>query len=273
MAYQETNAYGADKVTRYKWGLQDAPGKLCQVHKSKIVFDDSYQREIAKKKVAAIAKDWSWLALGVITVAERGGEFYAVDGMHRVSAALLRSDVQELPCVVFQSDGMRFEAQGFIRANANRKAITTAQSHRAKVVSGDETAIFVQSLIDAAGLIISTGGSGPKRIKCMGLMHRLAKTNRDDLLRCWPLICEVSEGHMIHEKIVEGLVYLAANASPNIIDKKWRSRITTLGYHGLKSAAQSASAYYARGGARVFADGIAQAINKGLQHKIEILND
>lgn len=273
MMQQETNAFGADKVTRYKWGLHDAPGRLCQVHKSKIVFDDRYQREIAKAKVVAIARDWSWLALGVITVAERDGELYAVDGMHRVSAARLRSDIQELPCVVFQSDGMQSEAQGFIRANTNRKPITTAQSHRARVVAGDETAVFVQSIIEKAGLVVSGNNTGPGRVKCMGLMHKLARSNRDALLRVWPLICEVSEGHPINEKIVDGLVYLVANASHDINEKRWRSRITNLGYSGLKSAAEGASAYYAKGGARVYADGMAQAINKGLQYKLGISND
>jgi len=272
MTYQDTTPQGVDKVARYKWGLQDEPGKLCQVHKSRIQFDADYQRHINDAKIRAIARDWSWLALGVIIIADRGGILYAIDGMHRVSAAKLRSDIDDLPCIVFASSGKQEEAQAFIRANTNRKAVTTAQSHRAKVVAGDEVAVFVQSLIDSAGLRINAAGATAGGIKCMGVMHRLAKTKRDALLRAWPLICEVSEGHPVNERILDGLVYLAENANHDINDRKWRQRILNIGYVGLKAAAESAAAYYAKGGARVWADGMVQAINKGLQHKIEIKN-
>lgn len=270
MAYHDKTPQGMDKVSRYKWDLQDMPGQLKRIDKADIRFDEAYQRQINHAKVRAIARDWSWLALGVITVAQREGRYFAVDGMHRVSAAMLRSDVSDLPCVVFQSSSVKDEAKAFIRANTNRKAVTTAQSHKAKIVAGDEVAIFVQSLLDSAGLQVSTSSHKAGGIKCLGVMHKLAKNRRDALLRAWPLVCEVSDGHPINERVLEGLVYLAAHASQDINERKWRERIIRLGHGGIKAAAESAAAYYAKGGARVWADGIAQALNKGLQHKMEL---
>lgn len=273
MAYHEATPQGVNKVERYNWSLQDSPGELRSLHKSQIKFDESYQRIRNDAKIRSIARDWSWLALGVITIAERDGAYYAVDGMHRASAALLRSDVSHLPCIVFKSTGLKDEAEGFVRANTNRKAVSTADKHRAQVIAGDENAVFVQSLLDSSGLTVSTSGNYAGQVRCMGVLHRLAREKRDALIRAWPLVLEVCEGHPLNERVLSALVYLADHGSHDINEKKWRERVVRLGFFGVKNAAESAAAYYSKGGAKVWADGVMQAINKGLHHKMVFEDD
>lgn len=270
MTYISETPQGVDKVTRYKWSMQDAPGVLAQVNKYDIKFDKSYQREINDGKVRAIASDWSWLALGVITLADRDGKLYAVDGMHRVSAALLRSDIKDLPCVVFKTQSAQQEAKGFIQSNTLRKAVNTADKHRALVLSGDEIAITVQALIDDAGFAPAKSTSTPNGIKCFGVMHKLAKNKPQALLKAWPIVAQVCEGRSINERVLEGIVLIVERASEDVTKGKWRQKILEIGFDGLKRSAEEASAYYAKGGARVWADGIVKALNKGMRNRLEI---
>jgi hypothetical protein len=269
---QSKTAYGLDKIERYKWEMSDSPGVLANVSKHDIKFDHDYQRSKNNDKIIAIAKDWSWLAMGVITIADRGGQLFAVDGMHRVSAALLRSDIDTLPCIIFKSKGIFEEAKGFVQANTLRKAISTYDKHRALVVAGDENAIFVQQLIDKEGFVYSTGSGTPNGVKCYGVLHKLAKTKREGLVKIWPIVCEVCRNRIISERILEGLVFIAERGNEDITSSKWSKVILSIGYDGLLQAANSAAAYYAKGGSKVWADGILQVMNKGRRNRLE-LND
>jgi hypothetical protein len=272
MTYQSKTPQGADKVSRYKWNMQDLPGTLAQVSKNDIHFDKSYQREVNHAKVKAIASNWSWLAMGVITLADRGGRFYAVDGMHRVTAALLRSDIDYLPCIIFKTKDIRQEASGFVQANTLRKAVSTFDKHKALVLAGDEMAIFVQSLLDKEGFHGTRTTSGPNTIKCFGQLYQIAKAKPDALIKAWPLVAEISRGRIIHERILHAVVFLVERASEDVTSGKWRKKLLEIGYDGLKRAAEEAAAYYSRGGSAVWADGVLKAMNKNMRYKLEISN-
>ena len=273
MTYYEVTPQGVDKLDRYGWKLQDKPGKLMQINKSEICFDESYQRSKNRAKIFSIARDWSWMAMGVITIASRDGIFYAVDGMHRVSAAMLRSDIFDLPCIVFETEEVVDEAKGFVQANTLRKAVSTADKHRALVLAQDPDAMFVQRLLDNSPFIFAYSSSTPNAVKCFGVLTKLAKVKPSPLTRAWTLVCDICEGRFLNERILEGIVFLAERADQDITVGKWRKRILDVGFDGLKGGAESASAYYARGGARVWADGMLTAINKGMRNRLEIVDE
>jgi hypothetical protein len=89
------------KVERYGWEMKDEPGELMHVDKKRLRIDHEYQRSANEVKVTEITKRFSWLALGAIVVVRRGDAYYVVDGQHRVMAAMRRTDIATLPCVVF----------------------------------------------------------------------------------------------------------------------------------------------------------------------------
>lgn len=273
MTYHDATPQGVNKLERYGWKLQDAPGELMHIPKNMIMFNESYQRGRNKAKILSIARDWSWMAMGVITVARRNGGFYAVDGMHRVSAALLRSDVVNLPCIVFDTIEVVEEAKGFVQANTLRKPVGTADKHRALVLAKDENALFVQRLLDRSPFEPSNSSGKANAVKCFGILANLAKSKPEALERAWPLVCDVCDGHFLNERILQGLVFICDRADQDVTKGKWRKRILDIGFDGLRSAAESAAAYYSKGGARVWADGMMTAINKGMRHRLELSND
>lgn len=252
------------KVKQYRWQLKDNPGQLMYLSKDMLLVDHSYQREGTSSRVLQIAHKWSYLACGVIVVAKRmDGCLYVVDGQHRVLAAMKRSDVQKLPCLVFETESIVQEAAAFFDANTSRRLPTRLEKWKAQLVCGDEITMFVDHLIRSAGREPSAR-EGIGKVRCLEALYRAAQFDRQTLVCIWPLIVEVCEEKTLHKQIVEGLFYLERRL-PNgeSLTKKWRDRVLRVGYSGLLDAAQRAASFYAIGGTKVWADGMLKALNKG----------
>ena len=100
------------KIDRYKWTVKDETGEIRQLNKSVLKVDHEYQRNASERKVLALANSWSWVACGAIVVGQRDSTYWVIDGQHRVLAARRRADIEMLPCLIFQSDGVASEARG-----------------------------------------------------------------------------------------------------------------------------------------------------------------
>lgn len=263
-----------DKIEMYGWELKDAPGQMMLLSKNALVVDHSYQRKAILKRVLQIAQKWSWLACGVILVARRNGHLYVVDGQHRVSAALKRSDIETLPCLVFETDSAHEEAAGFYDANTGRRMPTALEKWKAQLMRGDEATMFVDAMIRAAGRAPSAS-AGPTEVRCLTSMLSAATKDRALLMRVWPLIVEVCHGHVLHERVFEGLMWLESNLpeGQSLTRKRWRDKLMSIGYTGLLDAAQRAATFYARGGSKVWAMGMLEALNKGCRIRMVMRGD
>lgn len=65
--------------------IDDAKGDLCYVGVDRLKIDPLYQRDSASNtaKINDLAKTWSWIACGVLSVAKRkNGDLYCFDGAH-----------------------------------------------------------------------------------------------------------------------------------------------------------------------------------------------
>src|SRR5689334_6103185 len=98
----ETTVDEEDRETRQrqpKLTTRDRPGEFAMIDKTKLNVDLSYQRKTTKSRVDKIREEWSWIAFGAVSVALRGdGEWFVMDGQHRVLAAMMRDDIKEVPC-------------------------------------------------------------------------------------------------------------------------------------------------------------------------------
>lgn len=270
----EKNPQGDDKIGRYGWGIKNNPGELCYVDKRELNVDHDYQRNARyKNKILNIARNWNWMSLAALVVARRSdGQLWVVDGQHRLIAAGQRSDVKTLPCIIHDVTDVKKEAAAFLETNAGRKPILSADKHKAALMAGDDTAIRVQGLFDMGGKHIAHTSTTANGIKCIGLMNRLVANNYDELLRIWPLICDLTQDKYCNERIVDGLVYIEKNmpAGRSLTDSRWTKRLLSVGSDELIKAAGEGAAFFSKGGAKPWATGMINRINKGLMHRLEI---
>jgi hypothetical protein len=265
---------GKDKIERYDWKLLDQPGELRMLNKKVLRVDEQYQREATEPKVKEIARAWSWLACGALLVAEREGVFFVFDGQHRALAALRRSDITHLPCVVFRTAGSKEEAEAFLRANKNRKPLNGLAKFRAATAAEQPAALLVQQLITAAGRTASESSTGTT-VRCLALMMNHAERQPEVLKRTWPLIAEVCLGKPVHERVMDGLLYIENHLpeGESLMDKEWRKRALRVSYDGLLGAANRFAAAYSKGGAKVWALGMVEAMNKGCRTHMKLAGE
>ncbi len=255
---------GRSKVEQYKWLITGQPGKLTFLAKSVLEVDHSYQRIATNARVIKLARRWNWVSCGVLTVAHRAGRYFVIDGQHRLSAALKRADISMLPCLIFESTDPGQEAAGFRDSNKERRVITTFETWNADIVAGDEATIFANNLVVIAGRV-PAGVAKATTVRCLSALVAAARTNREELCRVWPLVVQICADQVLHERVFGSLMYLETHLENGISIAKnpWRERVLKLGYQGIVNSAASASAFYARGGTKVWALGVMEQLNKG----------
>jgi hypothetical protein len=267
------------KVERYGWTISDGPGEFAWLPVGILEVDEAYQRKASENKVLAIAASWSWVACGAILVARRGDRYYVMDGDHRVLGARRRDDIDKLPCMVFETTDVKEEAAGFLRANTFRKPVTALEKFRAEIAVGDPTAIFVEELLQGSGYEVSPyfgGSSSGRLLRCVAALKMHASRDRDVLVKCWPLIVELSNGAPIHERVLSSVVYAESRVhhtsgkKASLLVAPWKERVLKLGSAGVVEASAKAMAFYSTGGPKVWATGLVEALNKGAQNRLTL---
>jgi hypothetical protein len=262
-------AKGVDKVKRYGWSVQDAPGEMRLLHKDMLQIHPAYQRDLVPQKVYEISAAWSWVALGALVVGERGGEFWVIDGQHRAAAAKRRSDITHLPCVVFKTADVKQEARGFLTIQTMRKPVTAVAKQKAMVTAGDEVAGFVQQTVETLGLQIRPSAGKAGELKCVGWCLKRAADDRETfvkVLRLGAALC-TQDNMPVAERVLEGLWMLNDKCGSGLADPRFVKRLHERGGRVLLDAANKAAAYYSSGGGRIWAQGMLGELNKGLQER------
>lgn len=265
----EVGIKGVSKVDLYGWGIADQPGELLWIDKNLLQVDLAYQREAqdGAAKVKSIASEWSWIACGALTVAKREENLFVIDGHHRARAAMKRSDIKNLPCVVFESAGAKDEAEGFLRANRNRRAMSAIDAFKAQIASGNGDAIFLNDLVKTHGLKV--GPHSSNTFSAPGVMMRLISEDRARAEMVFRLTYEICAGAYLHSDILQGLFLLEARLeNASLRDARLRVKLIEEGRDTILKKIAEAKVFRGASGDKVRAEGILNALNLRLRNKI-----
>lgn len=136
------------------------PPSIENRHPSELRIDDSYQRSIdtgpSRALIKKIATEWDWRMCMPPVVSKRDdGALYVIDGQHRLAAAMMRGDIQFLPCCVAVYSGVADEAAMFVAMNRARRAMNRLDDFHAAQAGGDKDVLAVAALIEGAGFTVS----------------------------------------------------------------------------------------------------------------------
>lgn len=286
---REMHECGKSKVEVFKWTTEGGPGRFAIIHKSLLNFDETYQRTENKstKRIRNIRAVLKPVAFGAITVVRRrDGSLWVPDGMHRSDVALDRADVQYVPAILFEEDDLETpdgadipsdsgqkEAEAFLNINTCRGALKAIDKYKALLVVGDPKALRMESLLQEAGLRVSSGRAHGT-IRCVATLLRflnylpLAETRQ-----VWRLIVNIHAGEQLNEEIVKGCFYqeyALRKYAPehSILQPHHQKRLIKLGKEGVLRYIRHENAFYQRGGELVNSDGITKALNFGRRTKL-----
>lgn len=270
------NGAELDKVSLYDWVIVDEPGEPCMIHKSELLVDHQYQRErVSQERVHAFAREWSWRACACLIVAVRpSGEKFVVDGQHRKLAADKRSDIQELPCLLFRVMSVSDEAGAFVKINTHRGPVDSLSKFKALVVAGDDTAIAVNQMVTSSGYRVANGDSEFK-VGCIALLMQYWKIDQRLCRRIWSLCVDIASGSAIRNTLVRSLYtlerkFVSLGEEHSVFDEKHSRRLVDSGQDQILRKCEEAKAYYGKGGSGVEAKGVLDLLNHRRRHKIEI---
>jgi len=125
-------------------------------------IDPAYQRDISsgpsQALIRRIAQHWNWDLCQPLVVARRMDfmeRLFVIDGQHRLEAARLRGDIEQLPCVIVKYDSAADEAASFVHLNQQRRPLSKIDLFKAAVASEDREASAILAAITAAGLSLA----------------------------------------------------------------------------------------------------------------------
>ncbi|MBL6852367.1 MAG: ParB N-terminal domain-containing protein [Alphaproteobacteria bacterium] len=135
-----------------------AKGELVWLPLKHLYVDPIYQRAIldsGKANIRRMVEEFSWAKFGVLDVAKRSRNVYAViDGQHRATAALCHGGIDSVPCLVLERS-LAEEARAFAAINHNTTRINPLQSFRAAVAGGDLEAVGIVKACAEAGVVMA----------------------------------------------------------------------------------------------------------------------
>lgn len=251
------------------WSIVDEPGEFRMISKHQLEIDHRYQRENTPSKSANIGRAWSWRAFGTLHVGDRLGRFYVFEGQARHAAAMLRGDIDFLPCMVYRTNTIEEEARSYVLVNKNRKPQTSLETHKAMVEAKDEAASFVEQVVSEHGYTLAKNPGSGRQLKCVASLYRWAGVDRALLAAMFPLVAEVSGYDVIRQPVIDAILHLEREILPagfSLRKEPWKSRLVKLGGDGVAKVSGEAIAYYGKGGDRIRAAGLAKALN----HKVRI---
>lgn len=141
--------------------IMDTRPDLKWLKLSELYVPLKYQRVIegsaSLRNIEHIQRDFNWGECGTLLVCKlkKDNEKYAVvDGQHRLRAAELRDDIDELPCVVISPRDLREQAQTFININSRRASLNQLQFHKASLIAGDPIAVELDRILTEAAVVV-----------------------------------------------------------------------------------------------------------------------
>lgn len=127
----------------------------------------------AKKLIEQIASEFDPDRLGTITVSERGGVFWVVDGGHR-RAALIRIgyEDQQVQCWVYRNLTEEQEADLFLDLN-NVRVVSVMDKFKVAVVAGRAIENEIADIVQAEGLSVGGKGGSGGHIRCVAALIKV----------------------------------------------------------------------------------------------------
>jgi hypothetical protein len=266
----------ADKVAKFKWRPLGLTGEFEWINKKSLSVDRSYQRDDEyKQKIISIAADWKWESCGAISVMKRkDGSYMVIDGQNRTLAAWRRSDISDLPCMVFLSKGIEHEASSFIEINTNRKPVSAYAKFRAKLVAADQSALEILSVLSDNQLILKADGKTPGAISCIAACQRLHAQSLSRFKATISIASDLARADDVGvcNILIGGLSVLDRKVLNGFSNKRLVQRLYEIGAIALVDAARKMSYRVGKGGEFIWAEGMLEIVNRKRGLKMQLRN-
>jgi hypothetical protein len=188
------------------------------------------QREFKEIHAAEIAADIDLEAIGYPVVNKRDGNFYIVDGQHRIAALkMIGWGDQQIMCEVYEGLSEKDEAELFLRRD-KRRAVQAFDRFRIGVVAEREVETDIDRIIRSQGLRISDDYS-TLSIACVGALYKTYRNGGPVVLgRSVRLLRDgfPDDGAAFRRELVEGAGLVCQRYNGDLDDEALKAKLANL---------------------------------------------
>jgi hypothetical protein len=268
-----------EKESKYRWARPSEMGQFKLILKNDLNLEGSYQRDsVSNFRVIEIARHFDWRRFGVLLVIRRkDGTLWVIDGGHRLRATFYRSEISQLPCLVFDSSeegeaALREEARMFLDTNQMPIHINSYSSHKAGVTAEDDADIIAAKIYNKHHYRLKRYGfvQGEKVFNAIGALKWTVTIDPDLADRSFALTTEIAQGERIPGEIIKGLFVLAQRLKDkaDILEDPYAGILKAVGIGGMLRSIESEKYDSGKQGTLAAARGILRLLNKRRRNKL-----
>ena len=260
------------KAEMFKWRKLGDCGEFSMIDKSELNLDERYQREPSQKKVNDMAREFNWESFGVISaILREDGSFWIFDGGHRVAAALKRSDIDRLPCMVFMSTDLSAEAQAFFDTNGKKSEVPSQTKYKAGLVAKDECCLIADRILKSHGYAVrQTSSGGCYGFAAISTLLQIIKKDRDSAALVFDFLCRIGSGESFSSNLLKGMFLCHQRLSDEFLNGDNLNRLAPFGIDGLEAAIKKETMIAGVGGERVAAKALLNIVNGRRRNKLTL---
>jgi hypothetical protein len=193
----------------------------------------------AQKLIEEIAGDFDPDKFGTLTVSERNGTYWVVDGGHRRTAlSRMGYEDQMVQCWVYHGLSEQEEADLFLDLN-NVRVVSGMDKFKVAVIAGRDVEVDIDRIVKAAGL--SIGGRSGTSVRCIGALTRVYEANGPQVLA--DTLCVLRDAYGapgFASKVVEGVGMFIGSYTNRFDEHRLKSRLSRKlgGVNGLLGRAE-----------------------------------
>lgn len=251
------------------------PSKLQLVRLDSLNIDFSYQRPLPPMKLKQRVDTWDDDKCSAITVMDRKGKLYVVDGQCRWKAAEALG-IRTLAAKVTESKGVRHEAEVFLAIDGDVRSLSAVDRFRACAAARDALHVRAANVLAKAGFSVSPGSAAAGTLSCVTLLLTMVADSEAEALTVLQ-VCQAIAGaadHGVPRDFLQAIDYLHSHVEGGVQGDKLFKRLMALGFKVLISKAREEGRASGRATARSLARGMLFEINaKGTRNKFEMKED
>lgn len=262
----DPNGNDIDKINVYRWEEAGEHGQFKMINKKSLKIDLEYQRElIAQERSIKIARLFKWTLFGALMVIERdNGDLFVVDGGHRLRATWKRSDITDVPCMVYTAKSIREEAKMFVDLNTSPVGMSAYQRFRAQLVAEEPYAVQANTLIQKYGYVFTKHGGEQFSCGAVQAIQNKIKRNNEAADKTIKILTEICEGEPLRKNPVDALFYLITNnGGIDFYNEYPFIKMKNAGIDAIENEIIRVTRIAQKGGEKVSAMGLLNIINSG----------
>lgn len=218
----------------------------------------------ALAKIDEIAAEFDPDKLGVLTVNERDGTFWVIDGGHRLKALIkMGYEDQMVQCWTYHGLTEKQEADLFLDLN-NVRVVSAMDKFKVAVVADRGVESQINAIVQDAGLSVGTSGAGS--VNCVAALRKVYAMGGGAVLeRTLRIIRDAYGKPGFSAKITEGVGLFVSNYEHAFDEDRLISKLSHKlgGVNGLLSQAAVTKSTYGVTGAVAVAASVVETYNQG----------